>query len=57
MFMQRRFFSEESNQQAGLEFYFDIVDSLDSEHYGGSYFDDNDNLIMLYTNYDTIYKN
>ncbi len=50
-------FSEESNQQAGLEFYFDIVDSLDSEHYGGSYFDDNDNLIMLYTNYDTIYKN
>lgn len=47
----------ESNQEAGLEFYFDIAGSLDIEHYGGAYFDDNGNLIMLYTNYDTTHKN
>ncbi len=45
-------FAMDVKQKAGLDFFFCNAENIDSEVYGGAYFDENGNLVMLYTNYD-----
>lgn len=49
-------FAIDTKQKSGLDFFFSITDNIDAEFYGGSYFDENGNLVMLYTNYDSNIK-